>query len=215
MESQQDRPEEAGNGDSIPSDLPLMDANDSRPLEEANESDAGQGQAPGPDKAEGADSMMLGPEDGPHKTEVDASAKTGASTTVQADDQGNKSHAGQGLDVREEEEARQALAAAAAAAAVTEEETRKAQDTEEAMLAEAARLAAAAAGVATLEEEVRPDQDAGEVCRVCIGANSDEGNVMLLCHSCDAGYHQCCLDLPVMPLPTYDVLWYCPSFVFM
>ncbi|TVY52644.1 Lid2 complex component lid2, partial [Lachnellula cervina] len=46
----------------------------------------------------------------------------------------------------------------------------------------------------------------GEKCENC-GKNDDRGNI-LICESCDLGYHMCCLDPQVTHKPDYD--WHCP-----
>jgi hypothetical protein len=94
--SQQDGPEDAVNGDSLPSNLQCMGGHESQQLErekakeanattmavqalgQGNGSDAGQGPAAGPDKAEGTASMTLGPADGPDRTTAPAAAAADA-----------------------------------------------------------------------------------------------------------------------------------------
>ncbi|KZM27962.1 uncharacterized protein EKO05_0010046 [Ascochyta rabiei] len=54
---------------------------------------------------------------------------------------------------------------------------------------------------------VRPTNDRpGERCESC-GTDNDPTNI-LLCDSCDNGYHGYCLDPPIRGVPAYD--WHCP-----
>ncbi|KAF1935845.1 PLU-1-domain-containing protein [Clathrospora elynae] len=46
----------------------------------------------------------------------------------------------------------------------------------------------------------------GDRCETC-GTDDDPSNI-LLCDSCDAGYHGYCLDPPIKGIPAYD--WHCP-----
>ncbi|KAF2279992.1 histone demethylase JARID1D [Westerdykella ornata] len=50
------------------------------------------------------------------------------------------------------------------------------------------------------------DEPPGDRCETC-GSEGDAQN-MLLCDSCDAGYHGYCLDPPIKGVPEYD--WHCP-----
>jgi histone demethylase JARID1 len=50
------------------------------------------------------------------------------------------------------------------------------------------------------------DERPGDRCETC-GTDSDPSNI-LLCDSCDAGYHGYCLDPPIKGIPAYD--WHCP-----
>ena len=47
------------------------------------------------------------------------------------------------------------------------------------------------------------------VCKIC-GVDKDDDSV-LLCDTCDAGYHTYCLNPPLIRIP--DGNWYCPSCV--
>lgn len=53
------------------------------------------------------------------------------------------------------------------------------------------------------------DTDAESVkkCEAC--GSSDDNNSILVCDSCDVGYHSSCLDPPVTTAPEYD--WHCPK----
>lgn len=46
----------------------------------------------------------------------------------------------------------------------------------------------------------------GEACETC--GKSDNPDALLLCDSCDCGYHTNCLEPPVKTKPTHD--WHCP-----
>ncbi|KAH7413832.1 PLU-1-like protein-domain-containing protein [Phaeosphaeria sp. MPI-PUGE-AT-0046c] len=50
------------------------------------------------------------------------------------------------------------------------------------------------------------DERPGDRCETC-GTDNDPTNI-LLCDSCDAGYHGYCLDPPIKGIPAYD--WHCP-----
>ncbi|KAH7071289.1 PLU-1-like protein-domain-containing protein [Paraphoma chrysanthemicola] len=50
------------------------------------------------------------------------------------------------------------------------------------------------------------DERPGDRCETC-GTDNDPSNI-LLCDSCDAGYHGYCLDPPIKSVPTFD--WHCP-----
>jgi histone demethylase JARID1 len=50
------------------------------------------------------------------------------------------------------------------------------------------------------------DERPGDRCETC-GTDNDPSNI-LLCDSCDAGYHGYCLDPPIKGIPAYD--WHCP-----
>ncbi|KAJ4377599.1 hypothetical protein N0V83_000426 [Neocucurbitaria cava] len=50
------------------------------------------------------------------------------------------------------------------------------------------------------------DDRPGDRCETC-GTDNDPTNI-LLCDSCDAGYHGYCLDPPIKGIPAYD--WHCP-----
>ena len=45
----------------------------------------------------------------------------------------------------------------------------------------------------------------GEYCHVCVGGDSLDGNVILLCDGCDVAVHQACYGVPVIP----DGEWFC------
>ena len=47
----------------------------------------------------------------------------------------------------------------------------------------------------------------GDKCEKC--GNSDNTENILVCDSCDSGYHRNCVDPPVTTLPEYD--WHCPK----
>ncbi|KAF2113688.1 histone demethylase JARID1D [Lophiotrema nucula] len=51
------------------------------------------------------------------------------------------------------------------------------------------------------------DERPGDRCEHC-GTDNDPANI-LLCDSCDAGYHGYCLDPPIKGIPEYD--WHCPK----
>ncbi|KAF2743506.1 PLU-1-domain-containing protein [Sporormia fimetaria CBS 119925] len=51
------------------------------------------------------------------------------------------------------------------------------------------------------------DERPGDRCEAC-GQDYDPSNI-LLCDSCDAGYHGYCLDPPIDGVPEYD--WHCPK----
>lgn len=53
---------------------------------------------------------------------------------------------------------------------------------------------------------VKMNADLEQICEQCNKGNNDEA--MLLCDSCDAGYHTYCLDPPIKALPDSD--WHCP-----
>ncbi|KAH4044525.1 hypothetical protein HBH49_215780 [Parastagonospora nodorum] len=50
------------------------------------------------------------------------------------------------------------------------------------------------------------DERPGDRCETC-GTDNDPQSI-LLCDSCDAGYHGYCLDPPIKAVPTFD--WHCP-----
>ncbi|CAI9628599.1 unnamed protein product [Alternaria burnsii] len=50
------------------------------------------------------------------------------------------------------------------------------------------------------------DERPGDRCETC-GTDNDPQNI-LLCDSCDSGYHGYCLDPPIKAIPAYD--WHCP-----
>lgn len=52
-----------------------------------------------------------------------------------------------------------------------------------------------------------PDERPGDRCETC-GTDKDPSHI-LLCDSCDAGYHGYCLEPPIMGIPEYD--WHCPK----
>ncbi|KAF2191990.1 PLU-1-domain-containing protein [Zopfia rhizophila CBS 207.26] len=52
-----------------------------------------------------------------------------------------------------------------------------------------------------------PDERPGDRCETC-GTENDPANI-LLCDSCEAGYHGYCLDPPIKGIPEYD--WHCPK----
>ncbi|KAF1996473.1 PLU-1-domain-containing protein [Amniculicola lignicola CBS 123094] len=52
-----------------------------------------------------------------------------------------------------------------------------------------------------------PDERPGDRCEQC-GTEKDP-HTILLCDSCDAGYHGFCLDPPIRDIPEYD--WHCPK----
>ena len=54
-------------------------------------------------------------------------------------------------------------------------------------------------------EEVEGEEEEEEVCHVC-GA-SDEGDVLLLCDSCDNACHLSCCTPPLTRVPKGD--WFC------
>lgn len=53
---------------------------------------------------------------------------------------------------------------------------------------------------------LRNDLLTSQRCETC-GTDNDPSNI-LLCDSCDAGYHGTCLDPPIKGIPEYD--WHCP-----
>ncbi|KZT59122.1 hypothetical protein CALCODRAFT_431294, partial [Calocera cornea HHB12733] len=40
-----------------------------------------------------------------------------------------------------------------------------------------------------------------KVCSVCGKVTEHDGNRMIFCDSCDRGWHQYCMDPPLVPLP--------------
>ncbi|KAF9737061.1 PLU-1-like protein [Paraphaeosphaeria minitans] len=63
-------------------------------------------------------------------------------------------------------------------------------------------------GGRTLHPRVRaPDERPGDRCETC-GTENDPSNI-LLCDSCDVGYHGYCLDPPIRGIPECD--WHCPK----
>ncbi|KAF2841241.1 PLU-1-domain-containing protein [Patellaria atrata CBS 101060] len=52
----------------------------------------------------------------------------------------------------------------------------------------------------------RSKEKPGDKCETC--GKDDEPTAILLCDSCDAGYHRYCLEPPLKATPDYD--WHCP-----
>eukprot|EP00197_Chlamydomonas_leiostraca_P001149 CAMPEP_0202886392 /NCGR_PEP_ID=MMETSP1391-20130828/42149_1 /ASSEMBLY_ACC=CAM_ASM_000867 /TAXON_ID=1034604 /ORGANISM="Chlamydomonas leiostraca, Strain SAG 11-49" /LENGTH=957 /DNA_ID=CAMNT_0049569663 /DNA_START=193 /DNA_END=3066 /DNA_ORIENTATION=- len=59
--------------------------------------------------------------------------------------------------------------------------------------------------------------DSGEYCYICHGYYSEPiiseerpGGEMLLCDGCDKGWHQYCVNPPVLHIPPEDEPWFCP-----
>ena len=57
------------------------------------------------------------------------------------------------------------------------------------------------------EEEEEEDEDAGFACKKC--AKSDHPEYILLCDTCDAGWHTSCIRPAIMVIPEGD--WFCPD----
>ena len=64
-------------------------------------------------------------------------------------------------------------------------------------------------GEAAAEEEEVEEDVWDPACEGCGSVSSTEKNPMLLCDSCDAGYHMRCLRPPLREVPAGK--WYCPS----
>lgn len=53
----------------------------------------------------------------------------------------------------------------------------------------------------------RTNEKPGDRCEAC--GKTDDPSSILLCDSCDAGYHRNCLEPPLKSVPDYD--WHCPK----